>query len=377
MATYDALLETITLPNGTVLPSRTAMAPMLVMGADNDGSVSKTDLDYFDKRSDVAGLIITGAAYINETGYVLDGQISASNDSDIDGLKTLAQTIKKDGNKAILQLLHAGRHAVYEKVGRLVAPSAIEFPFLKHVPEEITVEEIKQTIKDFGSAARRAIEAGFDGVEIHGANHYLLQQFFSEYSNHRTDEWGGTLENRMRFPLAVLKEVQDAVKESGSDGFIVGFRLSPEEIHGENVGYRIDDALQLIEAIVSEKVDYVHVSLATGYADRPEGSDQSYGQLAKAQIKDRCPLIIVSNIFTADDALDALNHGDIVALGRAALMEPQFIKKIRMNQTDQIRTAIKEDVLELNIPSKAVDMFNVDGSIWPPLNGLKDHTMNK
>lgn len=366
------MLQPITLPNGATIPSRTAMAPMLVMGANEDGKVSEVDLAYFDKRSDVAGLIITGAAYVNETGFVLEGQISVSKDEDIAGLKNLAQTMKKDGNKAILQLFHAGREADYKKVGRTVAPSSIDFPFLKHVPDEMTVEEILNTIKDFGEAARRAIEAGFDGVEIHGANHYLMQQFFSSYSNRRKDQWGGTFEKRMAFPLAILKEVQRAVKDSGKNDFIVGYRISPEEIHGVNVGYRIDESLQLIEKIVAENVDYIHISLATGYNDAPEGHDKSYGKLIKEQVNGRCPVIIVSNVFSADDALDALNHGDIVALGRLALIEPQFIRKIRENRAQEIHTAIKQNLDELNIPKKAIAMFKMENSIWPPLPGLED-----
>ncbi len=334
--------------------------------------MSETDLAYFDRRSDVAGLIITGAAYINESAFVLEGQISVSRDEDVIGLKKLAQAAKKSGNKAILQLFHAGREAVYERLGRIVAPSAIEFPFLKHVPEEITEEEIQTTIGDFGRAARRAIEAGFDGVEIHGANHYLLQQFFSAYSNRRTDQWGGTLEKRMAFPLAVLQEVQRAVKESGKEGAIVGYRISPEEIHGENVGYRIDESLQLIDKIISEKVDYIHVSLAAGYDAAPEGSEKSFGKLVKEQAAGRCPVIIVSNIFTADDALDALNHGDMVALARAALIEPDFTRKIRENRAQEIHTAIEHNLADLHIPPKAIDMFNMEGSIWPPLPGLEN-----
>lgn len=368
---YEKLLKPITLPNGATLPSRTAMAPMLVMGANEDGTVSETDMAYFNKRSSVAGLIITGAAYVNETGFVLEGQISASKDEDIPGLRKLAQAAKKDGNKVVLQLFHAGREASYEKTGRNVAPSSIDFPFLSHKPEEMTEEEIKETIKDFGEAARRALEAGFDGVEIHGANHYLSQQFFSTYSNHRTDQWGGTLEKRMAFPLAVLTEVQLKIKESGKNDFIIGYRISPEEIHGENVGYRIDEALQLIEKIVSQKIDYIHISLSTGYSTSPEGSKYSYGEIIKDQVKGRCPVIIVSNIFSADDALDALNHGDIVALGRAALIEPQFTKKIKEDRANEIRTEVEQNLDSLNIPEKAIATFKMENSIWPPLPGLK------
>src|SRR5690625_5020473 len=370
MSTYDALLQPITLPNGAVLPSRTAMAPMVVMGANDDGTVSELDVAYFDKRSGVAGLIITGAVYVNEDGYGFDGQISASKDEDIEGLKKLVQAAKKDGNKVVAQLHHAGREALYEKLGKVVAPSAIEFPFLDYVPEEMTNEEIENTIKDFGNAAKRVIAAGFDGVEVHGANHYLLQQFFSAYSNRRTDQWGGSLEKRMAFPLTVLKEVQRAVHNSGKKDFIVGYRITPEEIHGDNIGYRIDESLQLIEKIVQEKIDYVHVSLFTGYSGAPHGSKQSYGEIVKQQVDGRCPVIMVSNITTADHAIDALKHGDIAALGRAALVEPQFTKKIREDRANEIRTAIDHNLSELKIPEKAIEWFKMEGSPLPPLPGL-------
>jgi 2,4-dienoyl-CoA reductase-like NADH-dependent reductase (Old Yellow Enzyme family) len=367
---YDALLKPITLPNGAVLPSRTAMAPMVVMGANDDGTVSDLDVAYFDKRSGVAGLIITGAVYVNADGYGFDGQISASKDEDVEGLKKLAQAAKKDGNKVVAQLHHAGRESLYEKLGRVVAPSAIEFPFLDYVPEEMTNEEIEKTIKDFGSAAKRVLAAGFDGVEVHGANHYLLQQFFSSYSNRRTDQWGGTLEKRMAFPLAVLKEVQRVVQDSGKKDFIVGYRITPEEIHGDNIGYRIDESLSLIEKIVREKVDYVHVSLFTGYSDAPHDSKKSYGEIVKQQVDGRCPVIIVSNVSTADHALDALNHGDIAAIGRGALVEPEFTKKIREGSANKIRTSVDNNLTDLEIPKKAIQWFKMEDSPLPPLPGL-------
>src|SRR5690625_5139503 len=133
---YQQLVEPITLPNGETLNGRIAMAPMVVMGANDDGTVSELDVNYFAKRSDVANLIITGAAYINEMACGFDGQISISKDEDIKGLKKLANEIKKDGNKAIVQIHHAGREAVgaYANFGKVVAPSAIDFPFLDYVP---------------------------------------------------------------------------------------------------------------------------------------------------------------------------------------------------------------------------------------------------
>lgn len=376
---YEQLVEPITLPNGATLNGRIAMAPMIVMGAHDDGTVSDLDVAYFSKRSNVANLIITGAAYVNDMACGVEGQISISKDEDIEGLRKIANEIKKDGNKAIVQIHHGGREAAgaYEKLGKVVAPSAIEFPFLDYVPEEMTAEEVEETIKDYGRATRRAMAAGFDGVEIHGANHYLLQQFFSAYSNERTDKWGGSLEKRMAFPLAVVKEVKRVVLESGKNDFIVGYRISPEEIHGENVGYKIDEALQLVDKIVSEKIDYIHLSIFRGYKEAPEGSDESYGQLVKKTVNGRCPVIIVSSIFTVEDAVDALNHGDIVAIGRSAIMEPQFAKKIKERRADEIVTTVKDETIDdLAIPEGAIRWFTAEDSQLPPLPGLKpEHQM--
>ena len=98
-------------------------------------------------------------------------------------------------------------------------------------------------------------------VEIHGANHYLIQQFFSTLSNHRTDDWGGSLEKRMAFPLAVVKEVKRVVAEEGPKDFIIGYRISPEEIHGDAIGYTYNESTQLIAQVVKQELDYIHVVL--------------------------------------------------------------------------------------------------------------------
>lgn len=154
-------------------------------------------------------LVNGGPAYV--PGY--PEQLGAYSDEHLDGLRQVAQALKKDGNKAILQIHHGGRAAIGQAVSGqdVVAPSQVDFSFLDYPIRELTADEIDDIIKDFGKATRRAIKAGFDGVEIHGANHYLIQQFFSKLSNFRTDKWGGSLEKRMAFPLAVVAEVMDVV----------------------------------------------------------------------------------------------------------------------------------------------------------------------
>lgn len=372
----DDLTSPYTLPAGTVLQNRLVMAPMVVQGSDpRDGHVSAEDLAYFARRSTVAGMIITGAAFVSREGRGFGRQISIAEDSAVDGLRELARTITKDGSRAIVQLYHGGREArpAAEELGRAQAPSTQEFDWLPYVPQEMTEQEIGDTITAFGQATRRAIEAGFDGVEIHGANHYLLQQFFSAYSNHRTDAWGGSLEGRMAFPLAVLDEVKRVVAASGKD-VVVGYRLCPDEVHGQTVGYTVQESSALIDRIAARGVDYVHVSLFTGYGARPEGSDASYGRLAREAVAGRCPVMIVSEVFTGHDAIRAREHGDLVAIGRAALVEPEFAAKLAAWRADEIETSVKGRFTELDLPRGLQEWYTTTGrALLPPLEGIDEY----
>lgn len=367
------LVEPLILRNGAVIQSRIAMAPMVVEGSTKDGFVSQQDIDYFKTRSNVAGLIITGAAVVNENGRGFNNQISVSDDKYIKGLSSLAGAIKGNDSKAILQIYHCGREAAvaYTTLGEVIAPSAIDFPFLSYVPREMTSGEIDEIIKDFGRAAKRAIMAGFDGIEIHGANHYLIQQFFSAYSNHRIDKWGGSLKKRMNFPLAVVEEVKNVVKEFAKEDFIIGYRFSPQEIHGENIGYSFADALQLVEEIIKREVDYVHLSIFSNYDAQPSGTTESFGQLVKKQANGRCAVLIISNVFSAADAAKALAHGDIVAIGREALIEPEFTLKIKENRINEIACEIsKESFPRLALPEKLTEWYLSKNCVLPPLPGL-------
>ena len=262
------LTDTLTLRHGAQLTSRIAMAPMQTHSGKRSGFVTEDIIRYYQARSQAAGLLISEFHYVSENGgpaYVpgYPEQLGAYSDEHLEGLTRLAQALKKDGNKAVLQIHHGGRAAVGRAVSgeEVVAPSAIDFTFLDYPVRELTHEEMLDIIADFGRATKRAIQAGFDGVEIHGANHYLIQQFFSTLSNHRTDDWGGSLEKRMAFPLAVVKEVKRVVAEEGPKDFIIGYRISPEEIHGDAIGYTYNESTQLIAQVVKQELDYIHVVL--------------------------------------------------------------------------------------------------------------------
>ncbi|RSX58371.1 NADH-dependent flavin oxidoreductase [Bifidobacterium samirii] len=347
------LTEPVTLRHGAVITNRIAMAPMQTSSGRRNGFVSDETIDYYAARSQAAGLLITEFHYVSENGGPCYNpgypeQLAAYSDAHLDGLRRLAAALKKDGNKAVLQIHHGG----YQAVGRalsgedVLAVSGGDYPFLRYPVREMTEVEIEDVIADFGRATRRAIEAGFDGVEIHGANHYLLQQFFSATSNRRTDRWGGSLEARMRFPLAVVDEVMRVVDEQAPDGFIVGYRISPEELHDDQAGYTYRESMQLVAEIVRRGLDYIHLSLWHGYASGPADTDESYAALFRRVLDDETKLIVVGNVFSEEAAADAIaNYGDLIAVGRGTLVDPRFAAKVMDGRGDEIRHEITPEAL--------------------------------
>ncbi|MBY6180034.1 NADH-dependent flavin oxidoreductase [Staphylococcus haemolyticus] len=360
---YEKLFETITLPNGVELKNRFVLAPLTHTSSNDDGTISDVEIPYIEKRSKDVGLAINAASNVNDIGKAFPGQPSVAHDSDIEGLKRLAQAMKKNGAKALVQIHHGGAQALANLTpnGDVVAPSPITLKSFgqqhEHDAREITPEEIEQTIKDFGEATRRVIEAGFDGVEIHGANHYLIHQFVSPYYNRRNDEWS----DHMKFPTAVLDEVLKAKSKYASDDFIIGYRLSPEEAESPGISMEITE--QLINTITEKSIDYVHISLGDIHSTTREGkyAGQERLKLIHQWVDGRIPVIGIGSVFTADDALDAIKSTgvELVALGREILLDYNFISKIQEGKEDEILSEFdphREDKHEL--PPNLWKQFN-------------------
>lgn len=263
------LSDSLTFRHGATVNNRLVQSPMLT-NSGQDGYATQDTIDYYNARYKTGGMIITEYMYVSKTGGPAltwkrgREQLAAYDDKFVSQLKKVAAAIKHSGNKAIMQIAHTGREANYRAMNGqpVYAPSALDFPFLPYKVHELSDEQIREIIADFGKAAKRAIDAGFDGVEIHGANHYLIQQFVSAYSNHRDDHWGGSVEKWMNFPLAVVKSVMDTVRQYAPKDFIVGYRISPEEIHGKNVGYTWHESTKLIDTITKQyDLDYIHLSM--------------------------------------------------------------------------------------------------------------------
>lgn len=376
------LNDHVVLRHGAVLEGRVVMPPMLSYSGLEGGFASQETLDYYGARSQAAGMVVTEFHYVSEAGgpcskVGFPEQLGIQDDAHLASIKAIAEAIQKDGSKAILQIHHGGREARARaaKGKEVLAPSALDFDFLPYSVREMTDQEIKDIIKDFGKATKRAIDAGFDGVEIHGANHYLLQQFFSENSNKRKDDWGGSLEKRMAFPLAVVKEVKSVIEKYAPKEFILGYRISPEEIHGEKVGYTYKESTALIAEVAKYEFDYISLSIWGGYGAKPTSSEKSFGQIFKAIVGSETQILVVGSVFTEAAAREAIEeHTDLIGVGRGTLIDPLFGQKIKTGKGKEIVSEISPQQVEKTHWSKGLkEAFTREDSLGlPPLPGQEN-----
>ena len=347
--------KNITLKNRVVIP------PMTERMSFEDGTVTSDETAYYAQHTGGVGMFITAVANVNSLGKGFEGELSIADDRFLPGLSDLASSIKKNGTKAIIQIFSAGRMSSTAILRGKQPVSASAIPAIRadsETPRELSEEEVEQTIKDFGAATKRAIEAGFDGIELHGANTYLLQQFFSPHSNRRNDKWGGSLEKRMKFPLAVIKEATKVIEKYAKKPFLLGYRISPEEL--EEPGITLDDTLQFIDQLKQTKIDYLHVSQSDVWRTplRDENSRQIVNEALKKRISNAFPMIVVGNLKTPADAEKASESFDLVALGHESLWEPKWVQKITNNEESAIRYSIaKSDLADLGIKPSFMDQI--------------------
>jgi len=327
------------------IPNRIVMPPMGTNLGNPDGTVSEANLAYMKRRArGGAGLIITEISAVHPTGMAIPSELGSYDDRFIPGLKKLAEVIHAHGSKAVLQLHHTGRESLFLlKAGKAIAPSPIRSLVFGMTPREMTREEIQELIVAFGAAAFRGKQAGFDGVEVHGAHGYLLTQFLSALSNQRADEYGGDLANRSRFIREVLREVRQRVGEE----FPVSLRLSAEEfIKG---GYTVEDLKPLLPEWVKDGADIIHASLGThgspaGITSAPIEYMPGFNVGRAKRIKEivNVPVIGVGRFTDLHLADEVIGRGeaDLVAFGRQFLADPDFILKSREGRFDDVRKCI-------------------------------------
>jgi 2,4-dienoyl-CoA reductase (NADPH2) len=344
---FAPLFEPLPL-GGTTAPNRIMHAPMSVCYGDADGYVTRPQVEHYARRArGGSGTIITENFAVSTAGRQMPRQTMVSSDDHVPGLAELAGGVKANGALAMVQLVHAGRYAgpwdAYHEARRL-APSAVPFeltPGRIVTPHEITPEEIAAAIAEFGRAARLCERAGFDGVDVHGAQGFLISEFLSPLMNRRTDEWGGSFDNRVRFALEVVREV----RRRTSPDFVVGLHLMSDELI--DGGWSPKDAARLAPLLVAEGVRFLFAIPATfetlrlpanlGLYGRPR-----YGVGDAAVLKPAVDVPVVANGRLGDpvDAVGVLERGDADAIGlaRPLFVDPDWPRKVAEGDLASVRT---------------------------------------
>jgi NADPH2 dehydrogenase len=305
---------------GLTFKNRIVMAPMQTGRATVKGAVTDRLINFYVRRSAALGLLIVEHSYVSASGKLSPKQLGIYEDELIDGLERLASRIHAVGTPVVVQITHAGGVANKKIIGAEPAgPSATR------KTRELTRSEIEALVEEFAMAAERAIKAGFDGVELHGAHGFLLNQFFSPLLNKRGDEYGGSLENRMRFPLMVVKRIRERVR-----GRLLFYRLGADDLAPN--GTHVDDSAAFAVRLEQYGVDVVDVSGGLcGSEPKQLRSVKGYFVPQAYEIKKavRTPIIGVGGITDAEYADKLIRDGkvDLVAVGRALWRDPKWAEK--------------------------------------------------
>ena len=339
MTQFPALFSPYRIGN-LELKNRIVMPPMATNFAGEDGSVNDRHIDYYVKRAKGGvGYITFEHTGILKQGRAFPNMALIDSDQNIPSFRKLAEAIHQENGKILIQINHAGRQTSASITGSpIVAPSAVPCPVRKEMPKELSQEEIQNIIEAFETAALRVKEAGTDGVEIHMAHGYLINQFLSPFSNKREDEYGGDADRRMRMAIEVLRQVRNTV---GPD-FPILCRLSADEyVEG---GLRLEDTQEIAKALERNGVDALHISAcvaASGYLNHPpyyaeEGIFAHLAQGVKSVV--HIPVIAVGRIRTPELANQILEEGkaDLISMGRALIADPNLPMKALQGRTEEI-----------------------------------------
>ena len=343
-------LEKFTLNNKIEVPNRLVVAPLTLFASNPDGTINDDEREYLKVRGTGIGLYILGATAVNQEGLTFLGQPRALSEKDLPSLEERAKIIKSQGALAINQIHHGGLKAKFEYSGTApLAPSSeIADKLLKDSnsfdtpTKELTVDEIKKIIEGFGNATELSIKSGYDGIEIHGANNFLLQQFYSPYTNRRTDEWGGTEEKRMKFPLEVVDACCKAREKLNRPDFIIGYRLSPEEPY--DTGLTMTETNHLIKALLTKPIQYIHISQWNYFkkAHRGDGAGEERLKTIHNLTKEKVALIGVGGLLSEKDLSTAFDSGfsEFIGFGCASMINKDLGILLKENKGNQISLEI-------------------------------------
>ncbi|QEU96101.1 NADPH-dependent 2,4-dienoyl-CoA reductase [Streptomyces kanamyceticus] len=337
MSRYPNLLNPLDL-GFTTLPNRVLMGSMHVGLEEAPNGFERMAEFYATRARGGVGLIVTGGIAPNELGRPWDGGAKLTTEAEADEHKVITAAVHAEGGRIAMQILHFGRYAYHDK---LVAPSALQAPISPFVPRALADEEVEQTVEDFVRAAELAKLAGYDGVEVMGSEGYLINEFIAAPTNQRTDRWGGSYENRIRFPVEIVRRVRERV---GAD-FIIIYRLSMLDLIPG--GSTLDEVVHLAKEIEAAGATIINTGIGWHEARIPTIATSvpraAYSFVTKKLMGEvAVPLVAVNRINTPEIAEELLADGaaDMVSLARPLLADPDFVAKARAERAEAINTCI-------------------------------------
>ncbi|WP_086482177.1 NADPH-dependent 2,4-dienoyl-CoA reductase [Oceanospirillum sanctuarii] len=334
---YPNLLQPLDLGFVT-LPNRVLMGSMHTNLEESPNGFERLAAFYAERAKNGVALIVTGGIAPNKEGAVFEGSAKMSTPEEAEKHKVMTQAVHDAGGRICMQILHAGRYAYSQ---RLVAPSAVQAPINPFPPHELNGEEVEKQIADYVNCAALAQQAGYDGVEIMGSEGYLINQFIAARTNKRSDEWGGSFDNRTRFATEIVRQVREKV---GAE-FIIIFRLSMLDlVEGGSDWEEVVELGKRIETagatLINTGIGWHEARVPTIATSVPRAAFTRVTQQMKQVLS--IPLVTTNRINTPEIAEEVLadGHADMVSMARPFLADPAFVSKAAENRADEINTCI-------------------------------------
>jgi len=337
MSTYPHLLEPLNL-GFTTLPNRVLMGSMHVGLEEVKDGFARMAAFYAERARGGVGLIVTGGIAPNDRGRPMPGGSRLTTPEEAAKHKQVTDAVHQAGGKIAMQITHFGRYAYHEN---LVAPSALKAPINSMKPHALSTEEVYQTVDDFARCAELAQSAGYDGVEIMGSEGYLINEFIAARTNQRDDEWGGSYQNRIRFPVNIVRRTREKV----GPNFIIIFRLSMLDL--VEGGSTLEEVIELAQAIEAAGATIINTGIGWHEARIPTIATKvpraAFAWVTK-QLKGKVgiPLVATNRINTPEVAEQLLADGfcDMVSMARPFLADPLFVQKAAAGKANEINTCI-------------------------------------
>ncbi len=337
MTVYPNMLKPLDL-GFTTLKNRVLMGSMHVGLEEVPNGFARMAAFYAERARGDVGLIVTGGIAPNERARPMKGGAMLTTEAEAEHHRVVTDAVHQAGGKIAMQILHFGRYS-YQK--DLVAPSALQAPINPFTPHALSTEEVAQTVDDFARCAGLAQHAGYDGVEIMGSEGYLINEFIAARTNQRDDEWGGSYENRMRFPVEIVRRVRERV----GPNFIIIYRLSALDL--VEGGSTLDEVIQLAKAVEAAGATIINTGIGWHEARIPTIATK-VPRAAFAWVTQRLkghvgiPLVATNRINTPEVAEQLLADGfcDMVSMARPFLADPNFVRKAAEGRADEINTCI-------------------------------------